>query len=73
MGEEFDPRLCVGRLCGRFYRLNAPEPLRCDRSMQGALTDSTRILNPKCVSKALGSEFDPFPVIRAIVQSELGE
>jgi hypothetical protein len=41
--------------------------------MQGALTDSPRILNPKCVSKALSRKFNPFPVIRGIVQSELSE
>ena len=41
--------------------------------MRGALTDSPRVLNPKCVSKALGRKFNPFPVIRDIVQSELSE
>ena len=65
--------LCAGRLCGRFYRLNDRVPSRCNRCIRGALTVSLRILNPKRVSKALGREFDPFPMIRDIVQSELSE
>lgn len=41
--------------------------------MEGALTGSLRILNPKYVSEALGRKFDPFPVIRDIVHGELSE
>ena len=48
-------------------------PSRCNRGIRGALTGSLRILGPKRVSKALGRKFNPFPMIRAIVQSELGE
>ena len=41
--------------------------------MRGMLTDSLRILDSKCVSKALSHKFDLFPVIRAILQGELSE